>query len=87
MKDKEQSGPAIQIQVLFFGALAGLTGTDRIEISNADDTEHLIEMLLLLYPSLKNETYKIALNQNLIHQKQTLKEGDEIALLAPFAGG
>jgi molybdopterin synthase sulfur carrier subunit len=87
MQEPHQTSNTKQIQVLFFGALAEITGTESIAIQTTENTDQLSEKLLLLYPGLKNQTYKIAVNQTMISQKQDLKEGDVIALLAPFAGG
>jgi molybdopterin converting factor small subunit len=86
---KEVQTPTVpkKINVLFFGILAEIAGAGRIEIELTDDTELLKEKLVLLYPALEKQVFKIALNKTLITQNQPLKSTDEVALLAPFAGG
>lgn len=73
--------------ILFFGMLAEVTGTDKVEVENLSDTDTLIDYLIKKYPLLKNKTYRIAVNKKLITGKEALNEGDTIALLPPFAGG
>jgi molybdopterin synthase sulfur carrier subunit len=73
--------------ILFFGALAEITGKVKVEFQYFEDTEKLSEQLLREYPLLNNKTYSIAVNKVLIAKKQSLNEGDTIALLPPFAGG
>jgi molybdopterin synthase sulfur carrier subunit len=73
--------------ILFFGALTETTSTEKTEFQNISDTETLKQQLLHHYPSLKNKTYRIAVNKILITENQLLNEGDTIALLPPFAGG
>lgn len=77
----------MQTTVLFFGLLAEVTGTERIELQNVKDTNALIEILTQQYPSLLNKKYRIAVNKKLISINQSLSTGDTIALLPPFAGG
>ena len=87
MQEPFKKSDTKRMQVLFFGALADITGTEILEIEITNDTDKIKETLLLLYPALKKQTFKMALNQSVLTGKQTLKEGDVIALLAPFAGG
>jgi molybdopterin converting factor small subunit len=87
MKETHPNTAAKKLQVLFFGSLAETAGTSGIEMECPDDTEKLKETLLLLYPALKTQVFKIAVNQKISTERQELKSGDEIALLAPFAGG
>ena len=72
---------------MFFGALADIAGAEKIELQNIEDTEKLKEVLLRQYPLLKNKSYRIAVNKNLITKTQKLYDGDTAALLPPFAGG
>jgi molybdopterin synthase sulfur carrier subunit len=55
------------------------------------NTEGTVQMLLsgleLRFPALKGLSYKISLNRELGRSDSQLKQGDEVALLPPFAGG
>ena len=77
----------MKITILFFGALADVTGAGQIEFQYSEDTEQLNEQLIIKYPLLKNKNYRIAVNKVLINETQLLNGGDTIALLPPFAGG
>jgi molybdopterin converting factor small subunit len=75
------------IRILFFGPLAEKTNTTQIELNTIPNTVELSKMLLIRYPELRNCRYQMALNHELVITQQDLRDGDEIALLAPFAGG
>ena len=77
----------MEIKILFFGELATIVDAKEILVQNMKDTVSLNEHILAKYPSLKNKTYRIALNRELVSERRDLKDGDEIALLPPFAGG
>jgi molybdopterin synthase sulfur carrier subunit len=75
------------IRILFFGHLAELSGTPSLEITGQTDTATLLEYLLQRFPDLKGQVFQMALNKKLVQTICLLEPGDEIALLAPFAGG
>jgi molybdopterin converting factor small subunit len=77
----------MKIQVLFFGPLAEATSIARMELMNIQDTDALKTQLENRFPAIGKITYKFALNQEIATTNQKLKDGDEVALLAPFAGG
>ena len=77
----------MEITVLFFGELAEVAGANKIAVQNMSDTQSLTECMVEKYPALKNRTYRIAVNKEVISGKQNLNNGDEVALLPPYAGG
>jgi molybdopterin synthase sulfur carrier subunit len=77
----------MEISVLFFGELAEIAGASKIAVQNMEDTTSLSEWMTEKYPTLKNRTYRIAVNKEVISEKRNLKTGDEVALLPPYAGG
>jgi molybdopterin converting factor small subunit len=77
----------MEIDILFFGELAAIVGAEKMELKNIEDTMSLTEFIIEKYPLLKNKTYRIAVNRELVNGKYDLKNGDEVALLPPFAGG
>jgi len=77
----------MQVQIMFFGQLADITGTPELILHDIPDTDTLQETLHQLYPALANIKYAIALNKKTI-QGNTILSGDtNIALLPPFSGG
>ena len=77
----------MKVQVLFFGPLAETAGVEKIEVSEITDTRGLRTYLQECYPFLAKSAWQIAVNKELSLQNRELHDGDEIALLSPFAGG
>lgn len=74
--------------VLFFGQLTDLTaGITELEIEAAADTEQLKQLLFERYPLLRQASFAITVNQNIIRQNTPLTAQAEVALLPPFSGG
>ena len=77
----------MEITVLLFGNLAQIAGVDKITLSDVNDTDFANELILAKYPTFKNSKYAIAVNKQLIKEKQILCDGDELVFLPPFSGG
>jgi molybdopterin synthase sulfur carrier subunit len=77
----------MEINVLFFGVLAEVTGTCRKhyrEIESFGDLRHRIEDD---FPEIVHYNFRIAVNNEIINNEPLLSTDDEIAYLPPFAGG
>ena len=74
-------------KVIFFGILEDIIGSNELIISDNNSSDKLLKNIKEQYPELKNKTFQIAINQQIINTNTTLNDGDEIALLPPFAGG
>lgn len=80
----------MEVTIKYFGMIAELTQKKEARFpldQTIDTTEKLQQYLEGLYPEIKNIAFSIALNQKLINKNEALNDGDEIALLPPFAGG
>ncbi|NHM07103.1 MoaD/ThiS family protein [Flavobacterium sp. CYK-4] len=80
----------MQLTVKYFGIIADFTQKKETFLpldASIDTIEKLLCYLQELYPEIKNVTFSIALNEKLISKNEALIDGDEIALLPPFAGG
>ena len=85
------------VKVLFFASAREATGTAKLDLLvNASDADQgakasdVLRELLERYPALDFEGTQIsvAVNQNYLGDEDlTLKDGDEVALLPPIAGG
>lgn len=75
------------IRVLFFGKLAGVAGNAEMEMPAANDTDQLRQMLEDRFPDLNRESYVLARNLEITNGNTPLSDGDEVALLPPYAGG
>ncbi len=77
----------MNINLLFFGRLVEITGTDKLNISNVETTDELKLRLGELYPALNEITCSVAVNKNIVQTNVSLQDGDTVALLPPFSGG
>ena len=77
----------MSINIIFFGQLAALTGTDKITCALIKDSDSLIKKLNLQYPLLVDTSFAIAVDKKVIKQNTILNIGATVALLPPFSGG
>lgn len=77
----------MQIEVIFFGAIAETTGTEK-EVWNleTDSIEGVKAHFVKKYGQTLDASIRIAVNQEMDFQGP-LKEGDIIAFLPPYSGG
>lgn len=75
------------IPVYFFGKLTDFTGSPRLDVPVANDTDELQQQLLQRFPLLGKATYVITVNRKVISQRTPLDAQAEVALLPPFSGG
>ncbi len=76
-----------KIRVLFFGRLKDVVGTNEIFVSDIKDIDDLKKYLFEKFPKLKGEIFSLALNYEIIHTNEDLKDNDEVALIPPVSGG
>lgn len=77
----------MKVKVLLFGVLAEKAGTSSLELENIEDMDKLKEHVLDKYPDFRHLSFQASLNRNLSKGNEKLSDGDEVALLPPFAGG
>jgi len=77
----------MKVKILFFGILQEATGKQEMTINDINNSETLQNHLTSLIPGLKDYTFRLAINQEFIDSNCTLKEGDIVAVMPPFAGG
>lgn len=77
----------MEVKVLFFGVLAELTGTGFKHYHDVKSTKDLIMRIQDDFPEMAHYNYRIAVNSEITEGEQSLKTGDEVALMPPFAGG
>lgn len=77
----------MEVKVLFFGVLAEVTGTN---FKHYRDVKSLGDLKLKIqdeFPEVVHYNFRISLNNEIIDNDTKLKDGDEVALMPPFAGG
>ena len=77
----------MKVNVLFFGALVEVTKLSSMVVNDVAKSEEAIELLHKKFPLLCHYKFSMALNQNFLTDSENLNDGDELALLPPFAGG
>jgi sulfur-carrier protein len=75
------------IEVMFFGQLTDITGTARLRIDNAQDTDTLKIRLFQQFPALSHSNFRIAVDNKLINVNTPIIAGSTIAFMPPFSGG
>ena len=75
-----------RIEVLYFGAARDISGVAS-EVLDAEDTASLMKIITDKYPGISRVPLRLALNSVLLKEERSLKSGDRVALLPPFAGG
>lgn len=91
MAINNQAISTIKVSVIYFAQLHELTGIreEEVIIENGSTLANLISKIEENHPSLLKvkENIQFAINCNLVHKNLPLKEGDQIAVFPPVAGG
>lgn len=79
----------MNIQVLFFGAMASVVGTRNIAISlpNESTAEKAVVQIKSAFPKLNGHKLLYSLNQTYATGTEIVHDGDEIAIFTAVSGG
>lgn len=77
---------SVRVKVLLFASLQEKAGFAEKETSFRDLTD-VRAWLIDLLPEAEKLPYIVAVNQEIVRGNRALQNGDEIALMPPFAGG
>lgn len=77
----------MQIKILAFGQVAGVTGNILMLEESIKDTESLKSILHQRYPALRDMKYSLAVDKKMVYENTELKGNVTVALLPPFSGG
>ena len=82
------------VTIRLFGMTKSLAGDQdslALAMVNGRRVKDLVELLDVGYPMLGELIHKkkvlVSVNQEIAHEETEIRDGDEIALLPPFAGG
>ena len=82
------------VTIRLFGMTKSLAGNqDSLSLALGNDrkVKDLVELLNAGYPLIGELIYKkkvlVSVNQEIAHEETEIRDGDEVALLPPFAGG
>jgi molybdopterin synthase catalytic subunit len=84
----------MMITVRLFGmtkVLAGNQGSLSLNVANGRQVKDLLSAIKVSYPAIGELIQKkkvvVSVNQDIAHEETIINDGDEVALLPPFAGG
>ena len=77
----------MKVEVLLFGILAEKADTATLSLEDVSDIKALKKKIFIKHPELEEYSFRISVNKNLVGDEEKLRNGDEVALLPPFAGG
>ena len=82
------------VTIRLFGMTKSLAGNQNslmLALNNGRQVKDLVELINAGYPMIGELIHKkkvlVSVNQEIAHEETDIREGDEIALLPPFAGG
>ena len=77
----------MQVNILIFGQIADITGTNNLTLENVNNTEELLKRLKNNFPALLDSKFAVAVDKKIITENTALGNNSTIALLPPFSGG
>ena len=77
----------MKITVQFFGVLADVVAEQRLTLHDVKSVEELEKQLVRQHPEFKRYLYRVFVNKEMISGNKSLSNGDEVAMIPPFAGG
>ena len=82
------------VTIRLFGMTKSLAGNQEslsLAVNNGTQVKDLVDLLDAGYPAIGELIHKkkvlVSVNQEIAHEETEIRDGDEIALLPPFAGG
>jgi molybdopterin synthase sulfur carrier subunit len=75
------------MKIFAFGNIHEILAESALITEHIENTDELRQKLVVLYPELSDIPFAIAVNNQIIHEKHTLRDDDTVALLPPFSGG
>lgn len=75
------------IEVIFFGQLTDATGVSSAMVEEVANTDMLINLMKMRYPSLASSTYMVAVNNTMVTENTIIRPGSKVAFMPPFSGG
>ena len=77
----------MDIQVMVFGQLTDITGSNLIWLSGITDSDSLLAVLKENYPKLGESKFAIAIDKKIVRVNTPVFSGSTVVLMPPFSGG
>jgi len=75
------------VKVRVFGILRSIVGSEELQVQHFEKLEELLDHLRKDFPEINRHNFVVAINQQVVNENEDINDGDEIALMPPFAGG
>ncbi len=75
------------IKIKAFGVVRSILGREEMDYPYFEELDDLLDKLKHDYPELNRHNFVVAINQQVVNENDKLADGDELALMPPFAGG
>jgi molybdopterin synthase sulfur carrier subunit len=75
------------VNLIYFGSVMDITGCTNETVDAPAMLDELGAWLAERFPKLSVVSYRFSVNRQLTTGNRQLLDGDEVALLPPFAGG
>lgn len=77
------------VKILFFGATADVTGERELVIENSSSSRaaEIFNQILKRYPQLSSYRLLFSINQQYATGRETVRDGDELAVFTAVSGG
>lgn len=76
-----------KVSIQFFGMHTELIGENNIVMENVNNTDELMEKLIVVYPKLANQSYILAINNTIVKSNMDIMNDCNVACMPPFSGG
>jgi sulfur-carrier protein len=77
----------MNIEVLFFGQLADITGCSSMMMENPGTVAELKNQVVIRFPALIESKFVIAVNNKMSKEDELITDNSKIAFMPPFSGG
>ena len=75
------------MKISLSGLAAEILQTENIEYTDTRDVKTLLKVLQAKSKTLGSSKLYVTIKEDLVDEKQTFKESDEVFVFNPFAGG
>ncbi len=80
----------MKVNVLLFGRLTNVAGGKELSLlidGESCSVKEMLSSLFGIYPRLRDESFRVVVNQSISHDDDMVADSDEVALLPPISGG
>jgi molybdopterin synthase catalytic subunit len=80
----------MKVNVLLFGRLTNVSGGKELSLlidGESCSVKEMLSSLCDIHPRLRDEPFRVVVNQSISHDDEMISDSDEVALLPPISGG